>query len=177
MDPLSIAASVVSTLCENGTREHTLTQSSQTKITSTCAVTGKALYDLSCKYKDAPRTMIAISSEMTVVSASLSQIEVIISSKQDSESLLRSRPAIAATLDTALTGCMVLFGCLDEEVKNASRYGRGNDTFSWKGKMRVVWKHETFQELLDGIRGQQLAINTLIQLLQMCVQDCRESEL
>jgi hypothetical protein len=72
---------------------------------------------------------------------------------------------------------MVLFSCLDEEVKNVSRYGRGNDTFSWKGKMRVVWKHETFQELLDGIRGQQLAINTLIQLLQMCVQDCRESEL
>jgi hypothetical protein len=114
--------------------------------------------------------MIAISSEMTVISASLSQIEAIISSKQDSETLLRSRPAIAATLDTALTGCMVLFSCLDEEIKNVSKHGRGNDTFSWKGKMRVVWKHETFQELLDGIRGQQLAINTLIQLLQMWVR-------
>ena len=38
--------------------------------------------------------------------------------------------------------------------------------------MRVVWKQETFQELLDGIRGQQLAINTLIQLLQMYVCNC-----
>jgi hypothetical protein len=121
--------------------------------------------------------MIAISSEMTVVSASLSQIEAIISSKQDTESLLRSKPAIAATLDTALTGCMVLFSCLDEEVKHVSRYAHEYETFSWKGKMRVVWKHETFQDLLDGIRGQQLAINTLIQLLQMCVRDFRKSEL
>lgn len=120
--------------------------------------------------------MIAISSEMTVISASLSQIEATISSKQDTESLLRSRPAIAATLDTALTGCMVLFSCLDEEIKNVSKHGRGHDTFSWKGKARVAWKHETFQELLDGIRGQQLAINTLIQLLQMCVPDCQASK-
>lgn len=134
-------------------------------------MTGKAIYDLSCKYKDAPRTMVAISSEMTVVSASLSQIEGIISSRQHSQSLLRTRPAIAATLDTALTGCMVLFSCLDEEVKNVSKYSRGHDTFSWKGKTRVVWKHETFQELLEGIRGQQSAISVLIQLLQMYVRD------
>lgn len=121
--------------------------------------------------------MIAISSEMTVVGASLSQIEAIISSKQDSDTLLLSRPAIAATLDTALTGCMVLFSCLDEEIENVSRYGHGHDNLSWKGKARVAWKHETFQELLNGIRGQQLAINTLIQLLQMCVWESWESKL
>jgi hypothetical protein len=113
--------------------------------------------------------MVAISSEVAVISASLSQIQALILSKQDPEMLLRSRPEIAATLDTALTGCMVLFSCLDEEIRNVSRYAQGHSAFSWKGKMRVVWKHETFQELLDGIRGQQMAINTLIQLLQMYV--------
>jgi hypothetical protein len=116
--------------------------------------------------------MVAISSEVAVISASLSQIQALILSKQDPEMLLRSRPEIAATLDTALTGCMVLFSCLDEEIRNVSRYARGHNAFSWKGKMRVVWKQETFQELLDGIRGQQMAINTLIQLLQMYVRNC-----
>jgi hypothetical protein len=129
-------------------------------------VTGKAIYDLSCKYKDAPRNMISISSEMTVVSASLSHIQTLILSKEDSESLLRSRPEIATTLDTALTGCMVLFSCLDEQIKNVTKHTRRVTTFSWKGKIKVAWKHDTFQELLDGIRGQQVAISTLIQLLQ-----------
>lgn len=139
----------------------------QAKITSTCLTTGKAIYDLTCKYKDAPRNMVAISSEVTVISASLSQIQAIILSKQDSAQLLQSRPEIAATLDTSLTGCMVLFSCLDEEIREVSRHAGGRDGFSWRGRVKTIWKQETFQELLDGIRGQQLAINTLIQLLQM----------
>lgn len=110
--------------------------------------------------------MVAISSEMTLINASLSHIQTLILSKEDSESLLRSRPEIATTLDTALTGCMVLFSCLDEEIKNVTKHTRRLATLPWKGKMKVAWKHETFQELLDGIRGQQLAISTLIQLLQ-----------
>ncbi|EMC96355.1 hypothetical protein BAUCODRAFT_33682 [Baudoinia panamericana UAMH 10762] len=148
MDPFTIAATV-------------------TKITTTCLTTGKAIYDLSCKYQDAPRNMVAISAEVAVISASLSQIQALVLSKQNPEQLLRSRPEVAATLDTSLTGCMVLFSCLDEEIREVSRHARGLDKLSWLGKVKTVWKQEKFQELLDGIRGQQLAINTLIQLLQM----------
>ena len=110
--------------------------------------------------------MVSISSEMTVVSASLSHIQTLILSEEDSESLLRSRPEIAVTLETALTGCIVLSSCLDEEIKNVTKHTRRITALPWKGKIKVAWKHETFQELLDGIRGQQLAISTLIQLLQ-----------
>ena len=110
--------------------------------------------------------MVAISSEVAVISASLSQIQALILSKQDPEMLLRSRPEIAATLDTALTGCMVLFSCLDDEINNVTKQARRTPTFSWKAKIKVAWKHEAIQELLDGIRGQQMAINTLIQLRQ-----------
>lgn len=111
--------------------------------------------------------MVAISSEAAVISASLSQIQALILTKPHPEHLLRSRPEIATTLDTCLTGCMVLFSCLDEELRSVERHARGRDKFSWVGRLKTVWKQETFQELLDGIRGQQLAINTLIQLLQM----------
>lgn len=143
----------------------------QAKITSTCLTTGKIIYDFSCKYQDAPRNILAISAEATVISASLAQIQALILSKENPEEVLRSRPEIAATLDTSLTGCMVLFSCLDEELRAVSRHvhGQGREGLSWKGKVKTVWKQETFQGLLDGIRGQQLAINTLIQLLQMYV--------
>lgn len=120
--------------------------------------------------------MVAISSEAAVVSASLSQIQALILSKKNPEQLLRTRPEIAATLDTSLTGCMVLFSCLDEEIREISKHARGRGDFSWKGKARITWKQEAMQELLDGIRGQQLAINTLIQLLQMYVGSLRPGE-
>lgn len=148
-------------------------------MTSTCLTTGKALHDLSCKYQDAPRTIVAISSEATVISASLSQIQALILSKDNPEQLLRTRPEIAATLDTSLTGCLVLFSCLDAELQEVSRHvrSRSGTGLSWVGRAKTVWKQETFQELLDGLRGQQLAINTLIQLLQMCVPKSDTAEL
>ena len=117
--------------------------------------------------------MVAISTEATVISASLSQMQHLILTKQNPEQLLRSRPEIAATLDTSLTGCMVLFSCLDDELREVSRHARGTNSLSWRGKIKTAWKQDKFQELLDGIRGQQTAINTLIQLLQMYV-DCSD---
>ena len=84
----------------------------------------KVIYDLSCKYQDAPRNMVSISSEMTVLSASLSHIQILTLSKQDSECLPRPRLEIAATLDIALAGCMVLFSCLDEGIKNVIKHAR-----------------------------------------------------
>ena len=102
-----------------------------------------------------------------MISASMSQIQAIILSKRNPEMLLRSRPEIAATLDTSLTGCMVVFSCLDEEVREVLRHAGGKARLSWRGRVKTIWKQETFQELLDSMRGQQLAINTLIQLLQM----------
>ncbi len=111
--------------------------------------------------------MVAISSGATVISATVSHIQALILSKPDPEYLLRSRPELAATLDTSLIGCMVLFSCLEKEMQEITKYATGKDEISWKGKVKSVWKQERFQELLDGLRGQQLAINTLIQLLQM----------
>jgi hypothetical protein len=130
--------------------------------------TGKAIYDFSCQYQDAPTSVVAISSEAAVISASLSHIQAIILSKQNPEHLLRSRPEIAATLDTSLTGCMVLFSCLDEELREVARHAAKKGNLSKMGKIKTIWKQEKFHELLDGLRGQQMAINTLTQLLQMC---------
>lgn len=81
--------------------------------------------------------------------------------------LLDSRPELALTLDAALTGCMVVFSCIDEEIRKITdKYSRA-DVLSGKGKARAVWNHDRLRDLLDGLRGQQGAINFLIQLVQL----------
>jgi hypothetical protein len=117
--------------------------------------------------------MVAISSEAKVMGASLSRIQAFMLSSEDPKAFIRSRPDIAAILDSSLTGCAVLFSCLDEEIRKVSASADGHDTLAWKAKARMVWKNDTFKELLDGLRGQQLAITLLLQLLQMCVADLR----
>jgi hypothetical protein len=102
--------------------------------------------------------------------ASLSQIQTFISSHDNPENFLRLRPDVAAALDTSLTGCAVLFSCLDEEINKVSESADERIILAWKAKARVVWKHETFKGLLESMRGQQVAITLLLQLLQMCVE-------
>lgn len=94
--------------------------------------------------------------------ASLSQIQTFILSHDDPENFLRSRPDVAATLDRSLTGCAVLFSCLDEEISKVSDSPDESATLTFKTKARMVWKSETFKELLDGMRGQQVAITLLL---------------
>jgi hypothetical protein len=96
---------------------------------------------------------------------SLSRIQAFLLSSEDPKAFIRSRPDIAAILDSSLTGCAVLFSCLDEEIRKVSASADGHDT--------LAWKNDTFKELLDGLRGQQLAITLLLQLLQMYVADLR----
>jgi len=81
---------------------------------------------------------------------------------------------VAATLDRSLTGCAVIFSCLDEEIRKVSEPADGHVTLAWKAKARMVWKYDAFKELLDSMRGQQLAITLLLQLLQMCVESLIE---
>jgi len=105
--------------------------------------------------------------------ASLSRMQAFVLSSEDPKAFIRSRPDIAAILDSSLTGCAVLFSCLDEEIRKVSGSADGNNTLAWKAKARMVWKNDTFKELLDGLRGQQLAITLLLQLFQMCVENLR----
>jgi hypothetical protein len=112
-------------------------------------------------------TVVTISSEITVISASLSHLQMIICPKQDFVRTLDSRPELAHTLDTALIGCMVIFSCLDEEIRDITAKISQRGALSWKGKAKVVWDDAKLREMLDSLRGQQNTINFLIQLVQL----------
>jgi hypothetical protein len=96
-----------------------------------------------------------------VVAASLSQVQNLLQ-----HDALREKPQLLETFDRALTGCRVVYGCLEEEVREL-RVKAENDNLKFKDRAKFVLKEDTFKELLTQIRGQQSALSLLIQGLQM----------
>lgn len=149
MDPLSITASVVG-------------------ISEACLSVTKALSDFRDKYQKANLTITAICSETSVVSASLSQIQSLLYRDGDALILkLEQRPDLASTFDIALTGCMVLYSSLEDEIADLRVAIRQDDGLGWKDKFKTAWKEDDMTHLLQQIRGQVIALNVLLQGLQM----------
>jgi hypothetical protein len=96
-----------------------------------------------------------------VIAASLSQVQNLL--HQDT---LQSKPQLLETFDRALTGCRVVYGCLEEEVRELVVKADADD-LKFKDRAKFLWKEDTFKELLTQIRGQQSALSLLIQGLQM----------
>ncbi|KAH7386788.1 hypothetical protein DE146DRAFT_621234 [Phaeosphaeria sp. MPI-PUGE-AT-0046c] len=126
-----------------------------------CIQSAKDLYDLKSRYNDASILISAIYSESMVIAASLSQVQNLL--QHDG---LQSKPQLLETLDRALTGCRVVYGCLEEEVRDLVAKTEAND-LKFKDRAKFLWKEDTFKELLTQIRGQQSALSLLIQGLQM----------
>ncbi|KAL6708142.1 hypothetical protein ACN47E_003326 [Coniothyrium glycines] len=134
-----------------------------------CIQSAKELYDLRSRYKDASVLISAIYSESMVIAASLSQVQNLLQ-----HDALQSKPQLLETIDRALTGCRVVYGCLDEEVRDLVAKA-DNDDLRFKDKAKFLWKEDTFKELLTQIRGQQSALSLLIQGLQMeSISDIRQ---
>lgn len=126
-----------------------------------CIQSAKQLYDLRERYKDASILITAIYSESMVIAASLSQVQNLLQ-----HDALLQKPQLLETFDRALTGCRVVYGCLEEEVRDLVEKAERND-LRFKERAKFLWKEDTFKELLTQIRGQQSALSLLIQGLQM----------
>lgn len=96
-----------------------------------------------------------------VIAASLSQVQNLL--QRDA---LQNKPELHETFDQALTGCRVVYTCLEEEVRDLVAKANNND-LGFRDRTKFIWKEETFKELLQQIRGQQSALSLLIQGLQM----------
>ncbi|KAF2184658.1 hypothetical protein K469DRAFT_739282 [Zopfia rhizophila CBS 207.26] len=126
-----------------------------------CITTAKELYDLRSRYKDASVLITAIYSESMVIAASLSQVQTLLQ-----DDALQDKPELHETFDRALTGCRVVYGCLEEEVRELAQKAQSEE-LGRVDRVRYLLKEETFKELLQQIRGQQSALSLLIQGLQM----------
>ncbi|ORY17080.1 hypothetical protein BCR34DRAFT_555977 [Clohesyomyces aquaticus] len=154
MDPLTITSTVIS-------------------ISARCVQTARALYDLRGKYKDASMLITAIYTETTVISTSLASIQGLCTRNPEAlRSTLHERSDLTATFDQALTGCVLVYSVLDEEVHRLYAEIGKDGIAGAMGRMKFVWKEDTMKDVLTQIRGQQTALSLLIQLLQMgSIQD------
>lgn len=150
MDPLSITASVMT-------------------IMDVCFKATKTLTRIRDKFHVASWTLVAICSKAAIISASLAQLQNLLTDDVDIiVTRFETRPQILVACDTALTGCMMLFSCLEEEIRKfenvaAAQYGR----LGWKDKARVAWKEDIMVTHLQHLNGQETALSLLLQLLQM----------
>lgn len=126
-----------------------------------CIQSAKQLYDVHERYKDTSVLITAFYSESMVIAASLSQVQNLLQ-----HDALLQKPQLLETFDRALTGCRVVYGCLQEEVQELVEKAQ-QESLKFKDRARFLWKEATFKELLTQIRGQQSALSLLIQGLQM----------
>ena len=147
MDPISIATTVGS-------------------VVMTCAQLVKKVNEITGKFSDAPMTMTAIAAECSVLSAALSHIQDLATQNGDAfVSRLKSQSNFTTILDTALAGCALVFSVLDTQIQEITK-GKDPGDIDRIGKAKAVWKEDSLKELLQQLRGQQIAINLLLTALQ-----------
>ncbi|KAK4889790.1 hypothetical protein LTR27_011407 [Elasticomyces elasticus] len=61
----------------------------------------------------------------------------------------------------------MVFSCLDAELQELDAALQHDGSLDWKLKFKAVWKQDTMTALSQQVRGQVLALNTLLQSLQM----------
>ena len=139
----------------------------QAKAVATCLSTTKCLYDLQAKYKNAPMIIVSICSELHLLSASLAKVEsLLLHHRHNLVEVWQSRTDLPALLDAALAGCTMVFSSLDTQVQRITDAGKNPGWIQWRPRLRTLWNEQQLNDLLGGLRGQQGALNLLIQLLQ-----------
>lgn len=149
MDPISITAAVLS-------------------ITATSLKVARGLNYIREKYKHAQLTISAISTEATVVSASLSRMQgLILRDADDITGQLQDGSELTKIFDCALTGCSVVLDVIDDEIQKLVEASNGEEETGWSARCRLIWNEDLMRDLLVQLRGQQTALTLLLQGIQL----------
>ncbi|KAH6623241.1 hypothetical protein F5144DRAFT_595451 [Chaetomium tenue] len=149
MDPLSVTASIAG-------------------IAGVCVQAGRFLDTLRTKFQNAHVTITALSSQCRAIKAGLSQLQTLVLQNHT----IRDRPDVIVTLDTTLTGCLVVLTCFedsldklcDEAALMESRRSLARKLWS---RSRIVWNESEMKGYLSLLQGQQSAVAFLVQILHM----------
>jgi hypothetical protein len=149
MDPLSIATGAAS-------------------LTTACVKSIRSLKAIANTYKSASLTILAISSECSVISTALSQIQNLFLHNPDSLKLqLGLQNQLHAAIETALTGCSVTLAALDDELQKLAEGQTVTGESSRLVRLKYMWNEDIMKELLQNLRGQHGGLNLLLTALQM----------
>ena len=144
MDPITIASIVVS-------------------LASRSVSTANTLYTIRERYTHAQTTIMAICSECNVLSTSLGHIKGLVDQHHEVlRANLQSREELRTVFESSLMGCMLVLSVLEEEVQ-----ALGPSSPSMRARVAMLWKDKVMKDLLIQIRGQQAALNLVIQAIQL----------
>lgn len=105
-----------------------------------------------------------ICSESTLISIALSELQMKILRRDDLSQAWASRTDVLMAFETALTGCMVVFSCLEAETRQLQSQNSSNMGV-W-AKIRFMWNQDRLKDLLNALRGQQTSIGFLLKILE-----------
>jgi hypothetical protein len=130
-------------------------------------LTARAINELQQKYNNASLAIGSLCNELSVTTICLSQLQDLLVNDHLNPSSSHVRPELLATFDTALVGCMVVLSCIEEEIQGFRILESGIDSLTWRQRVKAVWNEDHIQKLVDQLHGQQLALNLLMQTVQM----------
>jgi hypothetical protein len=143
-------------------------------IATKCVTITKDLSEVQSQFSFASLTIIAICTESSVCSSALFRLQSLLVHRQQRSShistglqQLLDQPLFLSSCDAALTGCILILSCLDNELGVLRQAAKENSQLKWSQKVRAVWKEQTMQGLLQQLRGQVTALNLLLQCTQM----------
>ncbi|KAK4179388.1 hypothetical protein QBC36DRAFT_322737 [Triangularia setosa] len=149
MDPLSVTASIAG-------------------IAGVCIQAARSLDTLRTKFQNAQVTITALSSQCAAIKTGLSQLQTLILQNHT----IRDQPDVIHTLDTTLTGCLVVLTCFEDSLEKlcdaaALMESRRSLVRVWWTKARILRNEGEMKGYLSLLQGQQSAIAFLVQVLHM----------
>ncbi|KAH9211748.1 hypothetical protein DL95DRAFT_525540 [Leptodontidium sp. 2 PMI_412] len=133
-------------------------------LTGVCLKAAGSFNALQPKFTNQERTIKSLYSECTAISASLTQVQSCV--LRDCSPL--GQVQLHEIFDVIITGCRVLFACLEQDLEGMSTEAPANKSWKpWSSNKRVEaeWDQKKWQGYLADVRMQQGALMLLNELL------------
>ncbi|KKO99695.1 hypothetical protein THAR02_08203 [Trichoderma harzianum] len=126
----------------------------------------KSLSDIQKGLKQADVIIASMIAECNTISAALTRLQRLALRNPIVLSPNSMPPEdVRESFDSALTGCMLVLSSLETQLKRITENGEP-ETMRFTQKLEMLWREEDMNRLLEHLRGQHSAINTLVSLLQ-----------
>ncbi|RFU76899.1 ankyrin repeat [Trichoderma arundinaceum] len=130
------------------------------------AKASKSLSDIRKGFHEAPMTLASMITECKTISAALTHLQnLTLGNPVALSPSIMSPETITESFDNALTGCMLILSALEAQLERFSQNEKPED-IRFMQRVRLLWNEDTMSQLLENLRGQHAAINTLVSLFQ-----------
>jgi len=126
----------------------------------------KAIDTIVEKAKDAQNSLVILKSEVTAINLSVQRIRHLLNqSAGHIQGQIDRSPELKETFATAFAACELIINRLAQEIEGLQASIGPRERLA--GRAKFVWKEDALKDFLQALRGQNGAIMSLIQCLQV----------